>query len=327
MRLLTSFVKRFKKLHHDQWAYEAAAREISSGHIRKGLILKAMAASAGDETKARSVYLKFLAEIIDEENAESDLHHRLKIADTAVTAGAKATTEAITGIARSACGSFKRWFEAFLTNSLIALGFGLQIGYALFSQSEMKSIVGDSFPESLGSALRLGLPSALTAILILAFLMISTFMRRHTFLALAIALVPSAFVVRDQWSTIQGSKRYEAQNIKSHQSPSAYDILLAQYEALYPQINPDSPQFSQALTERVRARMEQFVRGGHAPEESLRMAVSESLPRMARSAKNGIPSKGSSTPVQIEPSRSACEFKSVMTNDDYRACGIRPPVR
>lgn len=289
MSIFTSFVKRFKKPHHDQWAYEAAAREISSGRIRNGLMLKAMAEAAGDETKTRSIYLKFLAEIIDEENSESDLHYRLKMADSAVTAGAKATTEAIKGMARSAGGSFRRWFDAFVTHSFMVLAMGLGIGYALLGQSEMKNIVGDSFPGSLGSALRFGLPSTLTAILMLAFIMISTSMRRHTFLALAIALVPSAFVVYDQWSAIQGNKIYEAQNIKSHQSPSAYDILLAQYEALYPQLNPDSQQFNQALTDRVGIRMNQFVRDGYAPEESLRMAVSESFPRMAQPTQNGTP--------------------------------------
>lgn len=102
---------------------------------------------------------------------------------------------------------------------------------------------------------------------------------------------------------------------------SSYDVVLASYEKAYPQINPDSPAFSRALTDRIAERMDFYRNSGQTDESALRLAASELLESQKPAQK---PTPTRSPPVET-PQKRRCEFKQVMTDEDYRACGIKPP--
>ena len=53
--------------HADKIFYEMAGAEIESGHIDKGLMVKAISKSGGDKKKAELVYLEWRIELLKEQ--------------------------------------------------------------------------------------------------------------------------------------------------------------------------------------------------------------------------------------------------------------------
>ena len=65
----------------DETFYQKALEELESNSINKGVYAKALADSAGDEAKARSLYIKYRAKSLDDEQSIEILEksHNIKI--------------------------------------------------------------------------------------------------------------------------------------------------------------------------------------------------------------------------------------------------------
>lgn len=112
-----------------------------------------------------------------------------------------------------------------------------------------------------------------------------------------------------------------------------YDAELSRLEAKYPQINPDSEFYDKLVVAEVIRRLEtlsqtseRHVALGVAVEQVMRghnlYQQSISIPRQSNNSLF-IPDP---RPVnKPSTSREGCEYKGVMTDDDYRACGLNPP--
>jgi len=115
----------------------------------------------------------------------------------------------------------------------------------------------------------------------------------------------------------------------------SYAETLQWVEAKYPALNPDHPAYRQELMERVLSSMRSYQHHGSSPVDALLLAVDE-MERERRSPPVYAPPQA--TYVQPPPIRQApgperraqpperiCEYKGVMSDDDYRACGLNPP--
>lgn len=105
-----------------------------------------------------------------------------------------------------------------------------------------------------------------------------------------------------------------AQSQNGH-APSSYDKLLTSFERQYPQINPDSAHFDARLTNQIAKRMSKYRASGHSENDALKLAVRDFISQNTSQSKY---------PGSYDASRK-CEIKPVMTNEDYRRCGITPP--
>lgn len=109
-------------------------------------------------------------------------------------------------------------------------------------------------------------------------------------------------------------------------APSSYDKLVASYERHYPQINPDSPHFDKHLTDQIANRMSIYRKNGHSADEALKLAVRDFFPRNALQSKiSDSYNAPQSQSLDAYSSSRGCEYKPVMTDEDYRRCGITPP--
>ena len=83
--------------HADKIFYEMAGAEIESGHIDKGLMVKAISKSGGDKKKAELVYLEWRIELLKEQaigDVERAERKRVEDEAKAVEDEAKAVEEA-----------------------------------------------------------------------------------------------------------------------------------------------------------------------------------------------------------------------------------------
>ena len=120
-------------------------------------------------------------------------------------------------------------------------------------------------------------------------------------------------------------------------APSNYDKLLMSYERQYPQINPASPHFDKRLTDQIAKRMSTYRASGHSDDDALKLAVSDFFSNNASQSKNpgsnnvsqnkslGSYSASQSKSLGSHNASQRCEIKPVMTDEDYRRCGITPP--
>ena len=115
--------------------------------------------------------------------------------------------------------------------------------------------------------------------------------------------------------------------------PDQYQTVLKAVEASHPVLNPDAPVFRQDLMEQVANRMTEYTRRGYSRVRALQIAVEDmdrgaapvsALPRVASNAPTATHQTVIARPQQPDGDRN-CEYKAVMTNDDYRACGLSPP--
>jgi hypothetical protein len=158
----------------------------------------------------------------------------------------------------------------------------------------------------------------------------------------ALFVASTAFFVwskeSDHFTRLQQEAAAPARSQQASPAPRrdpAYDQTLATLEARYPQLNPDSPMYSQAVADRVIARMDVLTRNGLRPADALVRAVDELIAQQPPAHRAPTPPVVVHTPqpAPVAP-RSAgtsralpidCVFKPVMTDADYRACGISPP--
>lgn len=151
---------------------------------------------------------------------------------------------------------------------------------------------------------------------------------------IAAVLIFSVFLLLIAASAVPTSPPAQSQNTYV---PSSYDKLLMSYERQYPQINPDSPHFDKRLTDQIANRMSIYRAGGHSDDDALKLAVSDFFSHNASQSKNPGSNNLSQnkTPGSYSPSQSkssgslnasqGCVIKPVMTDEDYRRCGITPP--
>lgn len=112
-----------------------------------------------------------------------------------------------------------------------------------------------------------------------------------------------------------------------------YDTELSRLEAKYPQINPDSQLYDRRLVADIIGRLEtlsqysdQHVALGVAVEQVMRehklSRQSSSVPRHSQNSMFIPDPRSSKNP---SAAKEGCQYKGVMTDDDYRACGLNPP--
>lgn len=111
------------------------------------------------------------------------------------------------------------------------------------------------------------------------------------------------------------------------QAQSKFEILREKYEIQYPQINPYSPQFDQALTNSIAERIKILRNAGHSSDQALEIAISEKFKAPEIQTSTPPPQAYNNTATVQKIDLSECEYKAIMTNEDYLACGIQPPSR
>ncbi|MBF7731645.1 hypothetical protein [Pseudomonas sp. N040] len=135
-----------------------------------------------------------------------------------------------------------------------------------------------------------------------------------------------------------GQKKYDG-NVKYYSDTENYYKLLSYYTIKHPEFNQASPNYSFSLVYKVASKANEFKSKGDTPEIALSRAIDYifgaplSLPlQLKMQSKASIPVVNSTAaPPKPAPSmhseKPLCEFKSVMSNEDYRACGLSPPIR
>ena len=109
-------------------------------------------------------------------------------------------------------------------------------------------------------------------------------------------------------------------------APSSYDKLVTSYERQYPQINPDSPHFDKRLTDQIANRMSTYRASGHSADDALKLAVRDLFSQNVSQSKSPDSSNKSQRKTSGSSAASqGCLIKPVMTDEDYRWCGITPP--
>lgn len=325
--MVWSFLRSlFISKHIDQWAYEAAAKEIQSGYIREGLMLKAASRTEGDPAKTKALYLKFLAEQITEDVVKSKFERNTSLVAGQAIAAYDTSKKAGLSIAQA----LKRWGKAFTQNMGRGLVLSFILGLFLTYNATSKGRIGvwEFLFLNLSSGYFWGqllVPTVCIALIIglaLVPLMCFPYFRRRNDLAFLITALPVFLFISSQWQGQEALNHYQT----AAPTTSAYDKVLATYEQRYPQINPDSPFFDESVTTRVANQMNQYQRMGNSKENALALAVAEILqstpiskPEVYTTTNYDEPKHSTADSKTSSPS---CEYKSVMTDEDYRACGI-----
>lgn len=101
---------------------------------------------------------------------------------------------------------------------------------------------------------------------------------------------------------------------------ATYDRKVANLEQRYPEINPDSPHFNQALVNRISAKLDILKANGAPLSDALEQAVTEVM--SSRKRKHRVPdeSNSKSSRTTTHPSQ-PCNYDSVMSDAQMRACG------
>lgn len=90
-------------------------------------------------------------------------------------------------------------------------------------------------------------------------------------------------------------------------------------------LNPNAPEYSPTFVRRVENARDRHMAAGHSEADAVTKAIHD-LTELEEPAT--APAAEPSQDTATEPDRDAgggCELKNVMTDEDYRACGITPP--
>lgn len=265
-------------------AYEQAVAEIGTGFRRPGIGARARVESEEKGTDVESTYLRLLAEQILEEN---NLTKR------------KVRREAVVANSVAAVGGAANWLKywlGFSAAAIIILGLlGLIIGFQLLEVMTPAS-ANWSADAKIGGAARIGVWLFGASAFILICLFMFPFFRKNWITAAVIALIPVPFIYKDLLDGVKASAEIESRRNRaastedggsSESVPAArdsqsysenvhaqdYDSLLKEYEARYPQMNPDSSNYDEALTLRIGARMQAMMSQGTEAKEALVRSV------------------------------------------------------
>lgn len=117
--------------------------------------------------------------------------------------------------------------------------------------------------------------------------------------------------------------------------PSAHSIpaLIDSIENAAPELNPRSHLYDQAAVDWIERKRRTYANAGWSDFDSLTMAYDD-FRAQSQSSQSASNSPAIPSPPKVNAYRSVsprstasrgCEIKSVMTDSDYRACGINPP--
>ena len=232
-----------------------------------------------------------------------------------------------------------RWARAYFTN--IGVGIGIAFGLGVFFAQR-----GAGNHDHIGAYLlsnilsgyfwgQLAVPAIMFLLVIapmMAVLMCFPFLRKENGMAWLIVLVPVFFVARSIWMGQEATAHYAAQSAEqaaarvnsSSTSARTYEQVLATLEQQYPQLNPDSHQFDQGITESVAARMNQYTRAGRTKADALELAVADfaaSAPSAAGAGSKNMkpgrtPQVASDHPREVPQSCSEQYWRVVNSNQD-----------
>ena len=108
--------------------------------------------------------------------------------------------------------------------------------------------------------------------------------------------------------------------------------VIHEMEVRYPELNPQSPKYNQVFVNEVLRIKENYERQGVPSDDAIRRAVWDAEQNKAsmRSAAGFHKSahfhkSAYSHPAAVDPIIVKCQYKSVMTDADNRACGVNPP--
>ncbi|MBB4866910.1 hypothetical protein HNP46_005817 [Pseudomonas nitritireducens] len=104
-----------------------------------------------------------------------------------------------------------------------------------------------------------------------------------------------------------------------------YDFLVDAYVIMHDELNPASPKFNQRLVDQINSRTDALILAGWKNTEALSQAVGEFMPTVHTQQQRSKADVQRQPPVQRASSTSSCVFKTVMDDDDYKACGLTPP--
>lgn len=121
--------------------------------------------------------------------------------------------------------------------------------------------------------------------------------------------------------TIQ-STAIESNSKGPRQQRSTYDVEVTKLEQRFPKIDPDSPKFDSVFTNQLASRILLYKSQGATPEDALRRASIELL-EAKPIVKNALPKHVLPTPKPDDYKN--CFYKGIMTDEDYRACGLNAP--
>ncbi|MCC2636565.1 MAG: molecular chaperone DnaJ [Moraxellaceae bacterium] len=229
------------------------------------------------------------------------------------------------------------------------------VGYA-FAES-------GSFSFVLGQAFAYGAPAGLTILVLAGILSFIPYVQENLDVKWMVILFSAAGVVFFQLRDHLAVEKLEERQAEvasslphvsgdssrspinsGHNALTDYDTMLGELERKHPAINPDSPRFDPAVTEKVANAMSVWQARGLPKEQALRMAVDEviygaGLKREQAGARTEVTQsavqqggnrkgRGAEDSAQYSGGGSTypdCEFKNVMTNEDWIKCGRTPP--
>lgn len=259
-------------------------------------MLKAASQAEGDAARTKALYLKFLAETIAEEAAKSKFRKNASEAVKQVKLQASTAYDTAT---QSLKNVESTWGRSFSENAPIGIAIALLIGWWLTYRFDGDGasglpnfVLANLFSGGMwGAAVARALPTALLMLPVLAVLMCFGYMRKNGTFTWFLVLIPVALIVNAQLVNQRALIAYQtgrssdvvAMNGGTHAAPTwapstrdeGYDRALAQFEHQFPQLNPESPLFSEDVTDRVAARMQQRMQSGLRKEDALRASVRE----------------------------------------------------
>ena len=113
---------------------------------------------------------------------------------------------------------------------------------------------------------------------------------------------------------------------------SAYINELVRLEGLYPQINPNSSVYDSKINSRAVFILKYLKENGVSPVSALNRSVVQAINEAAETQRPvniiqpQIIQRELKPRVEVEKEiKQPCVYKSVMTDEDYMACGVRPP--
>jgi len=97
---------------------------------------------------------------------------------------------------------------------------------------------------------------------------------------------------------------------------------MASHEKKYPTIDPDSPySYSNGgFTNQEVQKIPGYRFRGYSADGALSLATEAAFPAVSTTKPRSVQSQASSPPKR------ECEYKAVMSDDDYRACNLTPPT-
>ena len=275
---------------NEETFYQAALDEIENGTRRPGLWAKALSSSGGNEAAAKSEYLKLLVQRLkDEVYIEKRLQEQQQ-KELALREEQRRQEESIRQQRETAAKM------------------------AEIHQAKSQSAIDDS--SSLPMLIWVGL--VIGAVFLISFFASTT--------------EDPEVIHRDSSSVHETQNPIPATVEEDHKpEPYEYEEVVSYIESRYPELDPSHVSYNEDVVSRAISLRDQYIRQGYAEIDAVLLAVHEifgDLLTEEESNQNIHDSPGrldnSETKVVSDPYPS-CEFKAVMTDQDYRNCGIEPP--